>query len=222
MQEVLSLLQLASPGLPVGSYSYSEGLETLIATGIINNQEKLWHWLQQELNYGAVRLEAAVMLRVYRSINSEDFLALNNWNLWLSAARETRELRQQSWQMGQSLFKLLMELEPQLRSILSSLEQPCNYAVAFAIAAATWKIDEAKMIMGYLHSWLSNLINAGVKSIPLGQTVGQKLLFNAQELLIKVTEELLSIEDEELATCGWGLALASMVHETQYTRLFRS
>lgn len=222
MKEVLSLLQLASPGLPVGSYSYSEGLETLIATGIITNQEKLWHWLQQELNYGAVRLETAVMLRVYRSINSEDFVALNNWNLWLSAARETRELRQQSWQMGQSLFKLLMELEPQLRSILSSLEQPCNYAVAFAIAAATWKIDRATMIMGYLHSWLSNLINAGVKSIPLGQTVGQKLLFNAQELLIKVTEELLSLEDEELATCGWGLALASMVHETQYTRLFRS
>ena len=222
MKEVLSLLQLASPGLPVGSYSYSEGLETLIATGIITNQEKLWHWLQQELNYGAVRLETAVMLRVYRSINSEDFVALNNWNLWLSAARETRELRQQSWQMGQSLFKLLMELEPQLRSILSSLEQPCNYAVAFAIAAATWKIDQATMIMGYLHGWLSNLINAGVKSIPLGQTVGQKLLFNAQELLIKVTEELLSLEDEELATCGWGLALASMVHETQYTRLFRS
>jgi urease accessory protein len=221
-KSLLCLLQLASPSLPVGSYSYSEGLETLIEQKIINNQEQLRHWIEQEICYGAIRLEAAIMLRAYRDFTNQELESLNRWNCWLSAARETEELRQQSWQMGQSLLKLILDLQPDLKSVISKLNSPCNYAISFGIAAAHWQINPQAAVMGYLQSWATNLVSAGVKLIPLGQTTGQKILLDLQEVLLKIITEILALEDNDLGTCGWGLSLASMAHETQYTRLFRS
>lgn len=219
---LLHLLQLASPALPVGSYSYSEGLETLIDNGTIENEQSLKHWLEQELKYGAIRLEAAVMVRAYQSTALGDMAGLGYWNHWLSAARETEELRQQSWQMGRSLMRLLLELQPQLAYVIDAVGSPCNYAIAFGVAAAHWKINLLDAILGYLHSWATNLITAGIKLIPLGQTSGQRLLLELNANLICATEEILVLEDDDLSSCGWGYSLASMAHETQYTRLFRS
>ena len=116
----------------------------------------------------------------------------------------------------------MLELQPQLTYILNCIGNPCNYAIAFGIAAADWKINLSAALLGYLHSWTTNLITAGVKLIPLGQTAGQKLLLDLQVNLICATEEILALEDDNLSSCGWGLALASMAHEIQYTRLFRS
>ncbi len=219
---LLCLLQLASPALPVGAYSYSEGLETLIDTGTIENEHSLKHWLEQELRYGAIRLEAAVMVRAYNSAKLDDTEALSYWNNWLSAARETEELRSSSWQMGRSLIRLLLELQPQLAFVANVVGNPCNYAIAFGIAAAHWQIDLSAAILGYLHSWTTNLITAGVKLIPIGQTAGQQLLLELHANLSSATQEILALEDDDLNSCGWGLSLASMAHETQYTRLFRS
>ncbi|MFK0734904.1 MAG: urease accessory protein UreF [Gloeotrichia echinulata GP01] len=218
----LSILQLASPALPVGAYSYSEGLETLVENGAIANQENLKQWLQAQLRYGAIRVEAAVMVRAYQSVNTGDLQALTRWNLWLSAARETAELRAASWQMGRSLIQLFGKLLPQILPIVNSVGNPCNYAIAFAIACAHWQINIQAAILGYLHSWASNLITTGVKLIPLGQTAGQELLLNLQPLLNTAAMEILALEDDDLACCSWGLSLASMQHQTQYTRLFRS
>ncbi len=227
---LLSLLQLASPALPIGAYSYSDGLETLVDKGLINNHKSLGQWLEQELAYGAIRLEAAVMVRAYRSAINTDFEALGYWNAWVTAAKETAELRSQSWQMGNSLLRLLLDLQnstptchgASLQDLASAAGTPCNYAIAFGIAAAHWHIDITATVLGYLHSWASNLIGAGVKLIPLGQTAGQQLLLELGSALSQCTQDILALEDEQLSTCGWGLALASMAHETQYTRLFRS
>lgn len=218
---LLCLLQLASPALPVGAYSYSEGLETLIDTGTIQNKQTLKHWLEQELSYGAIRLEVAVMVRAYNSAKLGDAEALSYWNKWLSAARETEELRSSSWQMGRSLIRLLLELQPQTAHA-NVVGLPCNYAIAFGIAAAHWQIDLSSAILGYLHSWTTNLITAGVKLIPLGQTAGQQLLLELHPNFNSTTQEILALEDDDINSCGWGLSLASMAHETQYTRLFRS
>jgi urease accessory protein len=219
---LLRLLQLVSPALPVGAYSYSEGLETLVDREVVNNKETLEKWLEHELSYGSIRIETAIMLRSYHSVCENDLEALDKWNAWLSAARETEELRQQSWQMGRSLLKLLVELQPQYSSFASAIESPCNYAVAFGIAAAGWKIDNKVAAIGYLQSWTANIISAGVRLIPLGQTAGQQILINLHDLIIEITQKILSLKDEELSSCSWGLALASMAHQTQYTRLFRS
>jgi len=214
-----SLLQLASPTLPVGAYSYSEGLEALADK--ITSAASLDHWLRQELRYGAVRLEAAVMIRAYRSTLAEDFSALTAWNHWLSATRETEELRSQSWQMGRSLLRLIQDLqENEITTLL--LKQDCNFAIAFGTVAARWQIDEQSATIGYLHSWATNLIGAGIKLIPLGQTAGQRLLLELDEELDRATQEILTLQDDDLSSCGWGLSLASMAHETLYSRLFRS
>jgi urease accessory protein len=221
-KNILCLLQLASPALPVGAYSYSEGLETLVENNIINNQECLLHWLQAELRYGAIRLEAAVMLRAYNCVKMGDLEALSRWNMWLSAVRETEELRNSSLQMGRSLIQLFGKLQPEIKPLADAVGNSCNYAIAFGIAAAYWDINIQAAVLGYLHSWVNNLITAGVKLIPLGQTAGQQLLLNLQPLISDATASILSLEDDNLSCCSWGLSLASMAHETQYTRLFRS
>ncbi len=219
---LLCLLQLANPGLPVGAYSYSEGLETLVENNIIINQESLLHWLEAELRYGAIRLEAAVMIRAYNCVLRNDLGALSRWNMWLSAVRETEELRNSSLQMGRSLIQLFAKLQPQSKITADSVGNYCNYAIAFGIAVAEWDINIQAAILGYLHSWVSNLITAGVKLIPLGQTAGQLLLVKLQPLINDAAASILALEDDNLSCCSWGLSLASMAHETQYTRLFRS
>ncbi|RAM52086.1 MAG: urease accessory protein UreF [Hapalosiphonaceae cyanobacterium JJU2] len=219
---LLCLLQLASPSLPVGGYSYSEGLETLVEDGAIAHRENLKHWIEMELRYGAIRIEAAVMLRGYHSVQVRDLESLSRWNHWLSAARETEELRASSLGMGRSLMRLLVELQPQIQGIADVVGNCCNYAIAFSIAAAHWQINIQAALLGYLFSWANNLITTGVKLVPLGQTSGQKLLLELQPLLSHATTQILNLEDDELSCCTWGLSLASMRHETLYTRLFRS
>jgi urease accessory protein len=219
---LLHLLQLVSPALPVGAYSYSEGLEALVDRKTIANPESLQAWLENELRCGSIRLEAAVMLRTYWALASEDLAAVARWNAWQSAARETEELREQSWQMGRSLLKLLVELQPQLEPVALATASPCNYSVAFGIAAAFWKVDASVAVTGYLQSWIANLISAAVRLIPLGQTAGQQTLLALHNTILETTQKILAIDDEDLSSCSWGLALASMSHQTQYTRLFRS
>ncbi len=234
---LLSLLQLTSPGLPVGAYSYSEGLESLVANGVVTDGAGLKAWLTQELQGGAARLDAAVMVRAYRSSLQGDLTGLQAWNHWLSAARETEELRHQSWQMGYSLLRLLWQMIPAdsgtgkttelLRHLGNpiapdALHQDVNFAIVFGLAAAYWQIDEGLALLGYLHSWATNLVGAGVKLIPLGQTVGQQIIQDLQIPIYHARQTILELTDSDLVSCTWGLSLASMTHETQYSRLFRS
>ncbi|MFM7371893.1 MAG: urease accessory protein UreF [Sphaerospermopsis kisseleviana] len=218
----LSILQLASPALPVGAYSYSEGLEMLVENGTINSSNSLKNWLEAELNYGSIRIDGAVMIRGLEAAKMGNLADLKRWNLWLSAVRDTEELRAGSWQMGRSLIQLLSKLAPETLPLATAVGYPCNYAIAFGIACAHWQINTDAALLAYLHSWANNLITAGVKLIPLGQTAGQELLLELQTLLNVTMSEILTLEDDNLICCSWGLSLASMQHETQYTRLFRS
>mgnify|MGYP006268676279 CR=1 FL=1 len=222
MNKLLYLLQLASPALPIGAYSYSEGLETLVIDQIIIDKNTLENWIKTNLNSGYIRIETALMLRAYKAVQLGELNTLIKWNHWATAARESEELRQQSAQMGNSLIKLLLDLKLPLQEIATAMGKPCNYPIAFGIAAAHWEIDSQAAILGYLQSWATNLITAGVKLIPLGQTTGQKILLELQSTLINTSQDILALEDDDLSSCSWGLSLASMKHETLYSRLFRS
>lgn len=225
MSALLRLLQLTSPALPVGAYSYSEGLEWAIDRGIITSARQLQDWLIQDLNYGGIRIEGAVMVRACRAIDLGDRPDLLHWNQWLSASRETEELRNQSWQMGRSLLRLLddLELPDGLASGINWADlTPCNFAVAFGIVAHRWEIPIEDALIGYLQSWASNLISAGIKLIPLGQTAGQQLHLNLSPIIMAASEAILGLKDNDLRSSNWGVILASMGHETQYSRLFRS
>jgi urease accessory protein len=224
--QLLCLLQLAFA--PVGAYSYSEGIESLVETGAIDSEITLRNWLENSLQFGAVRVEAAVVVRALRAAQRGDVTALSYWNAWATAAKETEELRLQSWQMGRTLVRLLLDLRSPVSSVLTTIVKdlvecggnPCNFAIG--IAAASWQIEEEAAVLGYLYSWAANLASAGVKLIPLGQTVGQQLLLDLRSQISCTAREVLQLEDDDLGSCSWGLGLASMAHETQYSRLFRS
>ena len=219
---LLTLLQLTSPALPVGAYSYSEGLETLVDRGSISSAGDLQIWLTESLNIGSISMEVGVFIRAYRAEIQADRDKVIYWNQWLSATRETAELQQQNWQMGRSLLKLLQDLYPTADWSGWSMAEDWNLAIVFARAATLAQIDEHTATLGYLHSWASNLIGAGVKLIPLGQTAGQQLMLELGGSIAAVAERQRDLPDDRLFCCSWGLALASMAHETQYSRLFRS
>ena len=226
--QLLCLLQLAFA--PVGAYSYSEGIESLVETGAIDSEITLRNWLENSLQFGAVRVEAAVVVRALRATQRGDLSALSYWNAWATAAKETEELRLQSWQMGRTLVRLLLDLRSPVASGLTTIvkefvesgSNQCNFAIGFGIAAASWQIEEEAAVLGYLYSWAANLASAGVKLIPLGQTAGQQLLLDLRSQISCTAREVLQLEDDDLGSCSWGLGLASMAHESQYTRLFRS
>lgn len=220
---LLTLLQLSSPTLPVGAYSYSEGIETLAAQGKIAQGSDLLRWLSHELSWGAIRVETAVMLAGYRAVAAGDIPALQSWNQWLSAFRDTEETRAQSWQMGRSLLRLFADLEASgAQQALTTAMDPCNYAIAYGIVTHAWEVPPEEASLAYLHGWAANLISAAVRSVPLGQTEGQRILRQLAEPLQGAQQAIQQLAESELAACSWGTALASMQHETQYSRLFRS
>ncbi len=222
-QSLLLLLQLCNSSLPLGAYSYSDAIETLVAKNIIHNSETLKTWLINELKYGSIRVEIGIFIRVYNSFLAHDYQKISYCNDWLSANRESQELRQQSWQIGNNLVRLINALESSHNPHFVVLfPKPCNRAIAFSLITAHWQIPLNQSRLGYIHNWLNNLISVGIKLIPLGQTEGQKILLEINQQLISITEEIMTIKDEDLASCSWGLSLASMQHETLYSRLFRS
>lgn len=216
---LLRLLQLCNSSLPVGAYSYSEGLETLCFQERLTTAPELENWLKAELHHGSIRVEGAVMVRGYQAaMNSE---VRNYWNDWYTASRETEELRSQSLQMGRSLLKLFLDLEPELD--LKGLDpRHCNYCIAYGLAASHWQIDLETALLGYFQSWVVNLVNAGVKLIPLGQTQGQQVIANLGEAIALATTTVRTWNDDDLESNSWGLQLASMNHESLYSRIFRS
>lgn len=244
------LLQLTSPALPVGAYSYSEGIEYLCHRGTIANAQDLINWLRGELLTGFIKTETAIALAAAQAWTGRDLpnelSKIIYWNNWLSATRETEEIRLASWQMGQSLIKLWEQLEnldterrTQIMQLLPMAKdnaqgQGCNYAIAFGLVASSWAIAPEQIAIAYIHSWVANLVSAAVRSVPLGQTVGQQVNFAlgddvvrsakmAQEMTFLLAADFDKQENaRQLEWCGWGASIASANHEVQYSRLFRS
>ncbi len=243
---ICRLLQLTSPSLPIGAYSYSEGIEYLCHNQTIQVEADLYNWLIRELKYGFITNEAAIALRAHQAMLIGDRQGLLYWNNWLSASRETEEIRLSSWQMGQSLIKLWQQLSSsscdqslhlnsestslapqQIIDLLpmakdNELGNGCNYAIAFGLVAASWEISAGDTALGYLHSWLANLVSAAVRSVPFGQTIGQQVIFRLHSQVINHAQLACDRLDQDLEWCGWGASLASTNHEVQYSRLFRS
>ena len=204
------LLQLASPALPVGAYSYSGGLETAIEAGIVKDAGSAQQWIGDVLEFAVGRMEAPVLLRMMAG-------EVASWNELFLASRETAELRAETLQMGYSLNRLLPELG------LSRLElEEISFPAAFAHAAAAWKIDPRDALTAYLWSWTENQVMAAIKAVPLGQTDGQKILLALGSQVRQTVEEASCFNYENLGNFAPGLAMLSSRHETQYSRLFRS
>ncbi|MBV8032319.1 MAG: urease accessory protein UreF [Betaproteobacteria bacterium] len=208
--ELAKLLQLASPALPVGAYSYSQGLEAAIEAGIVRDAASAKEWIGDVLALTVGQMEAAV---VFHSM-AVDAAKINGMFL---ASRETAELRAETVQMGYSLNRLLPELGLQRLEC----DEP-SFPAVFGHAARQWTIAPKAAVAAYLWSWLENQVMAAVKTVPLGQTEGQKMLAALACAIEPLCERAAALEADDLPNFAPRLAILSAMHETQYSRLFRS
>ncbi|MFZ1387222.1 MAG: urease accessory protein UreF [Thiolinea sp.] len=218
---LLRLMHLISPTLPIGSFTYSQGIEWAVETGWIKDVDSLQTWLASQLNSSMTQLELPLLKRLYLAWQAEDLQAVEYWIAISNASRETSELLLEEKNRGRALTDLLIALEiPQAAQHKPLLSQ--SQVAAFALASLHWQVPLEQAAYGYAWSWLENLVLAAVKIIPLGQTQGQKLLHQMMPLLLSVIEQGLNLPDDEIGAALPALAIASSRHETQYTRLFRS
>ena len=202
------LLQLASPTLPVGAYSYSGGLEAACEEGIVTDAASAERWIGDVLEFSMARMEAPLLFRMMKD---------PKWNEVFVASRESAELRAETVQMGYSLNRLFKDLG--LGEV--PVDEP-SFPAAFAYAAAKWKIEPEAALQAYLWAWSENQVMAAVKSVPLGQTDGQRILLSLGVRIFSCVEKAMSMTDQDLGNFAPNLALLSARHETQYSRLFRS
>jgi urease accessory protein len=221
---LVRLLQLASPALPIGAYSYSQGLEWVVSDGTVHDAASAERWIGDMLELVIAPGEAAVAWRLLMAANGGDWRVFAHWNAWFLASRETAELRAETEQMGRSLAKLAVDLDllgPSAHDALSAAT-PITLPAAYALAAHGFAVPPDAALTGLLWSWLENQVMAALKSVPLGQVAGQKLLRSLAARIPAASETARRIADDDVASFAPGLALASSRHETQYTRLFRS
>lgn len=221
---LLHLLQLASPSLPIGAYSYSQGLEAALERGIVKNETDARSWIAEALHHVVARFEAPVLWRLMHAFASRDADAVATWNERFLAARDTAEFRAETIQMGYSLSKLATDLgigDDAMRAILGAqAEVPLPTALAYCAVALDVPHDAA--LLGMLFSWTENQVLVCVKSVPLGQVAGQRLLLSLRPEVEEAARIAQSLEDDELSNWSPGLSLLSMRHEVQYSRLYRS
>lgn len=214
---LVRLLQLASPALPVGAYSYSGGLESAVDAGIVRDAASAERWIGDVLEFSVARMESPVLLLFLSGFSGKDIPSVVKTNELFLASRETAELRAETVQMGYSMSRLLKDLG--LGEV--PLAEP-SFPAAFAQAAAHWKIAPEEALQAYLWAWVENQVMAAVKAVPLGQTDGQRILLGLGERIVALAKKILSTKDDEIGNFAPGLALLSARHETQYSRLFRS
>lgn len=221
---LLHLLQLASPSLPIGAYSYSQGLEAALENGIVRDEASAREWIVDTLHHVVARFEAPVLWRLLRAFSMRDAASVTEWTERFVAARDTAEFRAETIQMGYSLAKLAIDLkvaDDELREILNAQpEAPLPTALAYAAVALN--VPHEAALLGMLFSWAENQVLVCVKSVPLGQVAGQRLLLSLQPELERAAETAMRIADDELSNWSPGLSLLSMQHEVQYSRLYRS
>ena len=219
------MLQLVSPALPVGGFSYSEGLEWQIQKGKINNESTLYQWLKAELLRGQIRLEASAQsfirdsLEKCHSNNKKDAIAnLVEWDNWLLALRDSDKIRDQQKQMGKSLMQLLEKLGSSLPEETKKFSWPS----AWGCGGFFWQLSKLEVIEGYLYSWVANQLSAGIRLMPLGPTEAQQIQCSLLYLIKTEAKELLTKNPHQLWTGDVGATIAQSSHSELYSKLFRS
>jgi urease accessory protein len=220
---LLQLIWLASPALPVGGFSYSEGLEAAVDRAGVTTESLAADWLSDQLHLSLARGDLAVIAQAIPAWRNKDLLRVKALNDWVLQTRETSELRLQAEQMGRSLLEWLRNHQ----SISDAHLQACaalppTYPVAFALAASPLDAGVPDCLTAYAFGWAENMMQAALKSVPLGQSSGQRILARlAAEIPAAITTAM-ALEDQDRQAFSPMLAILSSQHETQYSRLFRS
>ena len=241
---LLQLIWLASPALPVGGFSYSEGLESAVDCGLVTNEATAANWLADQMHLTLARADLAALAQAVVAARSNDVTRLQALNAWVLQTRETSELRQQTVQMGRSLMQWMKSLTsqpvrpepatPVRPEPVEGLAPPSamqrvgappwdpSYPIAFALAAAPCGASVRAIVLAFAFGWAENMAQAAIKSVPLGQGAGQRILARLAADMPAAVDHALSLADDERQAFSPMLAILSARHEHQYSRLFRS
>lgn len=216
---LLHLLQFASPALPIGGYSYSQGLEAAIEQGLVKDADSARTWIVAYLHDVMATWDAPLLWRLMHAFASSDQAAISLWSERFIASRDTSEFRAESIQMGYSLVRLVAELGV---ADVSALGDEVALPTAFACAVAGLDIPPADALLAWLFAWAENQVLVCVKSIPLGQVAGQRLLLSLRDDIERAASTARDIPDDAMSNWAPGLSMLSMQHEVQHGRLYRS
>lgn len=219
--KLIRLLQLVSPTLPVGAYTYSQGLEWAVETNVVKDESSALNWIGDCLEYGSASFEAVYIANMIALWEKDDLPQLGKLDAEFIASRETAELRAETLQMGHSLTRLLTDMGNFPMQSLNTFTE-CSFPLSWSCAAAAWEISTEDALTGYLWAWIENQIMATMKAVPLGQTAGQRMLFELGRRLPSLVNAARKTHLNHSVNYLPAFAIASSCHETQYTRLFRS
>lgn len=221
---LLQLMWLASPALPVGGFSYSEGLEAAVEAGLVANESQAGDWLLDQLHLLLARSDLPVAAAAFKAWQRHDATTLVDLNAWVTTTRESAEARLQTEQMGRSLVEWLKNRgvdDPRV-ALLASLTPAPTWPVAFALAVAQTGAPLREAMLSFCFGWAENMMQAALKAVPLGQSAGQRVLARLSAAMPEAVDHALRVADSERQAFTPMLAILSAQHETQYSRLFRS
>ena len=221
--ELLQLIWLASPALPVGGFSYSEALEAAIDHEHVHDESSCADWLADQLHLSQARGDMALMAQAIPAWQSLNTARLHDLSAWVHATRETHEMRLQTEQMGRSLLDWLRiqnKATAQALQLCSELRPTYPIAMSLALSLASAPLESA--LQAYAFGWAENMTQAALKAVPLGQISGQKILARLAQEIPEAVQHAIALSDQDRQAFCPMLAVMSARHETQYSRLFRS
>lgn len=223
---LLRLLWLASPALPVGGFSYSEGLEAAVEAALVRDEASAGAWLAEQLHLALAESDLAVVAQAVPAWRAGDLPRVRALDAWVRQTRETSELRLQTEQMGKSLRDWAVSVGwgvvPDLGRGLAGTSAHPTYPVAFAGVASATEAPVRDIALTFAFGWAENLVQAAIKAVPLGQAAGQRILQRLADEIPAAVDHALALDDDTRQSFTPMLAILSARHETQYSRLFRS
>ncbi|MNK99083.1 Urease accessory protein UreF [compost metagenome] len=217
---LLQLIWLASPALPVGGFSYSEGVEAAVEWAGINSEASATEWLSDQLHLSFARGDLALAAQAITAWRANDAQRIRTLNDWVLHTRESAEFFLQTEQMGRSFVEWLKLHHADTAEVFAGL--PATYPVAFAFAASRTEATVQDGCLAFAFGWAENMVAAAVKAVPLGQSAGQRILARLANEIPAAVERAMALGDDERQAFAPLLAVLSARHETQYSRLFRS